>query len=93
MNTSTHPIATVSIATTNDAPVANGAEKMLADVLCGAVLLNKAQLGARIGITVRGVEEMMAKRRIPSIRIGHKTTRFSWPKVEAALAKLTAREI
>ena len=56
-------------------------------------LLTKTQLAAMLGLTKRGVECLVARRRIPCIRIGHRSVRFSWPKVQAALEKLTTREI
>jgi len=87
----------------NQAPAAIGAiplnDKQLGAELerlgfpSGPCLLNKKQLGERLGLTVRGVECLMAKRKIPVIRLGHKTVKFSWPKVEAALAKLEIREV
>ena len=57
-------------------------------------LLNKEELRQRLHLTsVRGVDEMIKRRKIPVIRIGHRTVRFSWPDVEAALEKLTVRAV
>jgi excisionase family DNA binding protein len=70
------------LAATNEAPVAIGAH-----------LLTKSQLAERLGMTVRGVECLVARRKIPVCRLGHRTVRFSWPKVLAALAKLETREV
>ena len=56
-------------------------------------LLNKAQLAALLQITKRGVECLVARKRIPVIRMGHRSVRFAWPRVQAALEKLTTREI
>ena len=57
-------------------------------------LLNKEQLRQRLNLTsVRCVDEMVKRRRIPVIRMGHRTVRFSWPEVEAALEKLTVRAV
>ena len=47
--------------------------------------LNKLELAERLGITRRNVEEMMRRRKIPSIALGHRTVRFFWPAVEKAL--------
>lgn len=58
-----------------------------------AHLLSKDQLAAQLGTSKRGIEELMRKRKIPVIRLGWRTVRFSWPKVEAALAKLETREV
>jgi excisionase family DNA binding protein len=57
-------------------------------------LLNKEQLRQRLNLTsVRCVEMMVKRRKIPVIRMGHRTVRFSWPDVEAALEKLTVRAV
>ncbi len=56
-------------------------------------LLNKKQLAALLQITKRGVECLVARRKIPVIRLGHRSVRFAWPKVQAALSKLTTAEI
>jgi hypothetical protein len=53
-----------------------------------AYLLTKDQLATRMATTPRHIELMVYARKIPVIRLGHKTIRFSWPRVEAALAKL-----
>jgi hypothetical protein len=53
-------------------------------------LLTKEQLRRRLNLkSVRGIDEMVKHRKIPIIRLGHRTTRFSWPDVETALRKLT----
>lgn len=82
VKTQIHATATQTLAATNEAPVASGAQ-----------LLTKLQLAQRLGVTVRGVECLMAKRAIPVCKLGHRTVRFSWPKVAAALAKLETREV
>jgi hypothetical protein len=57
-------------------------------------LLNKEQLRQRLNLaSVRGVDEMVKRRKIPVIRIGHRTVRFSWPDVEVALERLTLKAI
>ncbi len=38
------------------------------------------------------VDELMRKRKLPYVPLGHKTVRFYWPAVEAALKKLEIRE-
>ena len=56
--------------------------------------LTKEDVRARLQLpSIRMVEEMMRKRKIPFTKLGHKTVRFDWPKVEAALAKLEIREV
>lgn len=63
------------------------------EIANGTRLLDKSQLAERLGITVRGVECLVAQRKIPVCRLGHRTVRFSWPKVAAALAKLETHAI
>jgi excisionase family DNA binding protein len=55
-------------------------------------LLDKHALAQRLGISPDGVLKLVAQRMIPSIKLGHRTLRFSWPAVEKALAKLTTPE-
>jgi len=49
-------------------------------------LLDKKQLAERLNLHVRGVESLMKARKIPFMRVSNKIVRFSWPRVEAALA-------
>jgi hypothetical protein len=57
-------------------------------------LLTKEQLRERLNVPhVRIIEEMTRKRRIPVVKLGYRTLRYSWPKVQAALEKLTVREM
>ena len=54
---------------------------------------NKLQLAERLGVTRRVVEEMMRRRKIPFIALGHRTVRFFWPAVEKALGRLEHKAI
>ena len=57
-------------------------------------LLNKEQVRSRLNLpSIRGVDELIRRRRIPVIRIGHRTARFHWPEVKAAIHRLTIREV
>jgi hypothetical protein len=57
-------------------------------------LLDKRQLRERLNLkSLRSVDEMIRDRKIPVIRLGYRTLRFSWPAVEAALEKLTRKSI
>ena len=57
-------------------------------------LLDKKQLAARLNLpSTRMVDQLMRKRKIPYLVLGHKTVRFDWRKVEAALQKLEVREV
>ncbi len=55
--------------------------------------LNKLELAERLGTTKRGVEEMMRRRKIPFLKLGHRTVRFDWPAVEKAINRLEFRAI
>jgi hypothetical protein len=57
-------------------------------------LLTKNQLARRLGLpSARGVEELVRRKAIPVIRLGHRTRRFSWPDVLNAVGRLTIREV
>ena len=55
--------------------------------------LNKLQIAERLGTTKRGVEEMMRRRKIPFLRLGHRTVRFDWTAVEKAVARLEHKSV
>ena len=57
-------------------------------------LLSKEGLRKRLGLdSIRGVDELVRRRKIPVVRLGHRTVRFSWPHVQAAIAKLTVKAV
>jgi hypothetical protein len=56
-------------------------------------LLRKSETAALCGLTVRGLEELMARRVIPFIRVSRRCVRFQWGAVEKALRKLEIKEI
>lgn len=56
-------------------------------------LLTKQQLADRLGLKVRGVESLVAHRKIPILRISGRMARFSWPHVMAALSKFEQKAI
>jgi hypothetical protein len=37
------------------------------------------------------IDELMKRRKIPFVRLGHRTVRFSWERVQAALSKFEHR--
>ena len=59
----------------------------------GTDYLNKLELAAKLGITRRGVEELMRAHKSPYLALGHRTVRFFWPAVEKALARLEHKAI
>ncbi|MCX6968080.1 MAG: excisionase family DNA-binding protein [Verrucomicrobia bacterium] len=55
--------------------------------------LNKLEVAERLGTTKRGVEEMMRRRKIPFLKLGHRTVRFDWTAVEKAVARLEYKAV
>ena len=56
-------------------------------------LLKKDQLAKLLGLTVRGVEGLVAKRKIPVLRISNRCVRFDVPAVMAALSRFEEQEV
>ena len=57
-------------------------------------LLTKEELRARLNLpSVRIIDTLVRRRKIPVIRLGYRTARFNLAKVQAALEKLTVREV
>ena len=57
-------------------------------------LLTKEELRERLNVpSVRVIEEMVKARRLPVIRLGYRTVRFDWEKVQAAIAKLEIKAV
>ena len=57
-------------------------------------LLTKEQIREKLNLrSTRGVDELVRRRVIPVMVLGHRTRRFSWPAVQAALEKLTVKSI
>lgn len=57
------------------------------------LLLSKRQLASALGVSERTIDNWIAHKRIPRLRISARLTRFQLPKVEAALAKYEVREV
>jgi excisionase family DNA binding protein len=55
--------------------------------------LTKVELADLLGVTRRVVEEMMRRRMIPYLSLGHRTVRFHWPSVEKAIGKLEHKAV
>lgn len=52
-------------------------------------LLTKKELAVKINApSTKLIDELMRSRKIPFLRLGHRTVRFDWEKVQAALARL-----
>lgn len=57
-------------------------------------LLTKEQLRAKLNLaSTRMVDQLVKKRKIPSLKLGYRTIRFDWGKVQAALEKLEIKEV
>jgi excisionase family DNA binding protein len=56
-------------------------------------LLTKDQLAERLGLKRRGVECLVASRKIPVIKVSGRCVRFSWSKVLTALNKLEVKAV
>jgi excisionase family DNA binding protein len=77
---------------------ARGASKTSANSTDGAAdipkrLLSKRELAAILGVSERTIENWLAEKRIPRLRLSARLTRFSLPKVEAALARYEVKEV
>ena len=56
-------------------------------------LLSKRELAASFGVSQRTIENWLAQKRIPRLQLSARLTRFSLPKVEAALARYEIKEV
>ena len=56
-------------------------------------LLSKRELAAILGVSQRTIENWLSVRRIPRLQLSARLTRFSLPKVEAALARYEVKEV
>ena len=56
-------------------------------------LLSKRELAAILGVSQRTIENWLAEKRIPRLRLSARLTRFSLPKVEAALNRYEIKEV
>ncbi|MEI8285586.1 MAG: hypothetical protein WCG52_11430 [bacterium] len=73
---------------------AQGGEKTISKNLENADWLTKEGLRVRLNLpSTRMVDELARRRQIPVVKFGHRTVRFFWPAVEAALKHLEIREI
>jgi excisionase family DNA binding protein len=56
-------------------------------------LLTAAELAAKLGLPERSVLWLTQTRRIPKVKLGHRTVRYRWDAVQKALDRLTIEEI
>ncbi len=57
------------------------------------LLLTKKELAAALNVSARTVENWIAEKRIPRLRLSARLCRFSLPKVEAALNRYEVKEV
>jgi len=55
--------------------------------------MNTKELAQVLGLSVRGVESLRKNRRIPAIKLGHRTYRYDVEAVQRALERFTVREV
>ena len=56
-------------------------------------LITKEELAQRLNLSVDGVKNLVYRRAIPVLRLGHRTIRFRWSEVEAAIERYRQDEI
>jgi excisionase family DNA binding protein len=56
-------------------------------------LLSKRELADVLNVSERTIDNWLAQKRIPRLRLSNRLTRFNLPKVEAALGRYEIREI
>ena len=59
----------------------------------GRRLLTKRELAAALNVSERTIDNWVAQKRIPYLRLSARLLRFSLPKVEAALARYEVKEV
>jgi excisionase family DNA binding protein len=59
----------------------------------GRHLLTKQELALAVGVSPRTIDNWMAQRRIPFIRISARLIRFDLERVKAALARYEIKEV
>jgi len=56
-------------------------------------LLSKRELAAVLNVSERTLDNWLAQKKIPRLRLSARLTRFSLPRVEAALARYEVKEV
>jgi excisionase family DNA binding protein len=56
-------------------------------------LLSKRELAAVLNVSERTIENWLAQKKIPRLRLSNRLTRFNLPRVEAALALYEVKEV
>ena len=56
-------------------------------------LLSKRELAAVLNVSERTIDNWLAQRKIPRLRLSNRLTRFNLSKVEAALSRYEVKEV
>ena len=56
-------------------------------------LLSKKQLAGVLGVSTRTIENWLAQKRIPQLRLSARLTRFNLSRVESALSHYEVKEV
>jgi excisionase family DNA binding protein len=56
-------------------------------------LLSKRELAAVLRVSERTIDNWLAQKKIPRLRLSNRLTRFNLPRVEAALARYEIKEV
>jgi len=56
-------------------------------------LITKEELASRLSMTPDAIKNLVYRRVIPVLRLGHRTIRFRWSEVEAAINRYHQAEI
>jgi excisionase family DNA binding protein len=56
-------------------------------------LLSKRELAAALNVSERTIDNWLAQKKIPRLRLSNRLTRFNLSKVEAALARYEIKEV
>jgi hypothetical protein len=72
---------------------ANGANNALRGQLVGRHFLSKQELALIIGVCPRTIDNWMAQKRIPFLRLSARLIKFNLERVKAALARYEIKEV
>jgi NAD dependent epimerase/dehydratase family enzyme len=56
-------------------------------------LIDTPEVAQRMKVCERTVQNLVARRAIPVVRVSPRCVRFRWPDIEAALARVTVKEV
>jgi NAD dependent epimerase/dehydratase family enzyme len=56
-------------------------------------LIDTPEVALRMKVCPRTVQNLVARKAIPVVRLSPRCVRFSWPDIQAALSKFTVKEV